>query len=235
MRRPEVASLSAQAIAGQITVTSFEGQLYYIRAADISAVADLPAVPRSTTYTGARAIVFWGSHSLIVRDTASNLQTSINATLAAALSSSYIQFEDQKASGTHGGTFTTGAWRTRDLNTEVSDTDNLASLSSNQVTIQPGTWVLMARAPAHNVSLHKLRLENISDATTIGIGQNAYATGGGTTHSFVSAKATFTTAKIVEVQHRSSATNATIGFGFAATFGVVEVYTQFWAWRIGEA
>ena len=35
---------------------------------------------------------------------------------------------DQKSNGTDGGTATNGAWRTRDLNTEISDTDGICLL-----------------------------------------------------------------------------------------------------------
>lgn len=33
-----------------------------------------------------------------------------------------VILQDQKAQNTDGGTFTSGAWRTRDLNTKVTDT-----------------------------------------------------------------------------------------------------------------
>ena len=41
---------------------------------------------------------------------------------------SYAIIRDQK-SGAHGGTFTSGAWRTRDLNTEVADDDGIVVFS----------------------------------------------------------------------------------------------------------
>lgn len=44
--------------------------------------------------------------------------------------------QDQKSSGTDGGTFTSGAWRTRTLNTTVLNTIGAGfSLSSNQFTL----------------------------------------------------------------------------------------------------
>mgnify|MGYP007000107383 len=41
--------------------------------------------------------------------------------------SSYAIIADVKASNGNGGTFTTGDWRTRDLNTEISDPDGIVS------------------------------------------------------------------------------------------------------------
>jgi hypothetical protein len=51
--------------------------------------------------------------------------------------------EDQKPQNTAGGTFTNGAWRTRDLNTIVSDTDNIISIYYLDFT-SGGTYEIMA-------------------------------------------------------------------------------------------
>ena len=79
----------------------------------------------------------------------------------------YAVIADQKTSGTDGGTFTSGAWRTRDLNTEVTDVDNIVSISSNQFTLQAGTYLIKARATAYDCDRHQLRLRNITDGTTV--------------------------------------------------------------------
>ena len=55
---------------------------------------------------------------------ASNCVTS--AKLATKTFTSHAIICDQKAGGTAGGTFTEGAWRTRDLNTEITDADGIA-------------------------------------------------------------------------------------------------------------
>lgn len=49
--------------------------------------------------------------------------------------------------GTHGGTFTAGAWRTRDLNTVLTNTISGASLSNNQITLPAGKYYVEASAP----------------------------------------------------------------------------------------
>ena len=51
---------------------------------------------------------------------------------------SYAIIADQKSSTTQGGGFTSGAWRTRDLNTEIADADGIVSISSNQFTLGAG-------------------------------------------------------------------------------------------------
>ena len=52
----------------------------------------------------------------------------------------YIILEDQKANGTQGGTYASGAWRTRDLNTEVLDSGGHTSITSNQFRLAVGTY-----------------------------------------------------------------------------------------------
>ena len=72
---------------------------------------------------------------------------------------------DEKSSGTSGGTFTAGAWRTRTLNT-LTDPTSIVSLASNQITLQAGTYLINANCPASSSELHQARLQNITDATT---------------------------------------------------------------------
>ena len=43
----------------------------------------------------------------------------------------FLHIQDQKPQGTYGGTFTAGAWRTRDLNTVLTNTITGASLAAN--------------------------------------------------------------------------------------------------------
>ncbi|RVB00504.1 hypothetical protein EN912_18565, partial [Mesorhizobium sp. M7A.F.Ca.CA.004.02.1.1] len=77
--------------------------------------------------------------------------------------------EDQKASGINGGTFTSGAWRTRDLNTEVRDPYGLISLASNQFTPTVAGWVEWS-APACKIGVHQSRLFNVTDGVEVTAG-----------------------------------------------------------------
>jgi hypothetical protein len=152
---------------------------------------------------------------------------------ATLVSEAYIYIRDEKASGTDGGTFTSGAWRTRDLNTEVSDAGNNASLASNQITLTAGTYRFRASAPAFHVDMHKCRLQNVTDATTIQIGcnGNTLVSSDVMDRSFVSGRFTVIAGKALELQHQCLTTAATIGFGTASSFGVVEVYAEIEFWK----
>lgn len=138
-----------------------------------------------------------------------------------------IILRDEKAQNTAGGTFTSGAWRTRDLNVEVIDTGGYCTLSSNQFTLASGTYEIQAIAPANCVDMHQTRLQNITDGTTTIIGSNAWASSGlyFNTDSLVVGRFTITSTKTFEIQHRCAVTNATFGFGGLSNF-TTEVYTQ---------
>jgi hypothetical protein len=88
-------------------------------------------------------------------------------------------FEDQKASGSHGGTFQAGAWRVRNLNTAVRNTIPGAALDtiSGEFTLPSGSFWIEWSAPAFCVRRHKTRLFNVSDgmAPTDYLGSSEYA------------------------------------------------------------
>jgi len=143
----------------------------------------------------------------------------------------YILIRDEKTQNTSGGTFTSGAWQTRDLNTEVQDDGNHATLSSNQIMLETGTYYFRISAPAYQVGAHQIRLQNISDASTIALGtsQRSGTAEAVVTRSMVSGVVTIAAAKTFEVQHYCQSTNSTDGYGLAANFDT-EVYTiaEFW-------
>lgn len=145
----------------------------------------------------------------------------------------YANFQDQKAQNTAGGTFTSGAWQTRTLNTTQSNTASIASLSSNQLTLAAGTYRVQIKAPAAGVNWHQARLQNITDTTTTLLGTVEEAGGaatGVTTSSWVSGRFTIAASKVFEVQHRCTLTTATQGFGTPGNI-TTEVYTVIEIWK----
>lgn len=153
---------------------------------------------------------------------------------SAKIGTDYILIEDRKSSGTDGGTFNNGAWRTRDLTTEVYDTGNHASLSSNQITLEAGTYRFRISAPAFAVNNHQAKLYNISNSTDIKIGTSSYS---GSTN-FVSSRSevcgefTISVSTLLEVRHRCGTSKATNGFGEKANFGETEIYTTVEFWKV---
>jgi len=148
----------------------------------------------------------------------------------------YVNIQDVKATNTAGGTFTSGAWRTRDLNTIQSDDAGICTLSNNQFTIPPGTYLIDARLPARAVAQHNARLQNITAGTTTLNGSTARtdAAQQSQTDSFVNGRFRIYVATTFEVQHQCSTTLATTGFGNPSNFtSTPEVYTVVELWKIG--
>lgn len=137
--------------------------------------------------------------------------------------------KDVKSGGTDGGTFTSGSYQTRTLNTLTGDT-GFISLSSNQFTLQPGTYHIEGSAPAFRVSEHKSKIRNITDSTDaiIGTVETSGNSDACSTRSFVADTITISSAKVFEYQHRCVTTVTTDGFGNAplSSFGDSEVFSQ---------
>lgn len=150
---------------------------------------------------------------------------------------SYALLQDQKAAGTDGGAAVAGAFNTRVLNTKVSDRDNIVTLAANQFTLQPGTYRIRAHAPGFLVNQHQVRIQNITDATTVAYGAPGWCAGGMGVQdrSFVeTGEFTIAAAKVFELQHRfqvAAAANG-MGVGSQANFGGVNVFGSVEIWKV---
>ena len=151
------------------------------------------------------------------------------------LFASYAKIVDQKAANSNGGGFSSGAWRTRTLNTELWDTGNIVSLSSNQFTLQAGTYYVTWRCPAYSVYRAVSRLYNITDSSTTQVGQVSYASGheDATEQNTVgSARFTISGAKAFEIQHRCQSSNTSNGFGVGTqSWGEYSIFCEVEIWK----
>ena len=146
----------------------------------------------------------------------------------------YILIVDEKSTGTDGGTFTSGAWQTRTLNTIKVDSGGNASLLSNQITLAPGKYRYHISCPAFAVDGHQAKLYNITDAVDIEFGTSMFSGSTDFTgnRSEVFGEFEITVSTVVEVQHQCTSTKATNGFGEKANVGSVEKYSIAEFWRI---
>lgn len=154
--------------------------------------------------------------------------SSFSSTVYKTRTSRTAILKDVKASGVAGGTFTSGAWQTRTVNTQEGG-GSFCSISSSQITLNgPGTYLIKAYSPAYAADFHKCKLYNITDAADEIVGTSEYANAGGGVQSTskLSGEITITSTKVFELQARSSRTEATLGFGRPVSFGVDEVYSQ---------
>jgi hypothetical protein len=149
-----------------------------------------------------------------------------------------LHVRDEKAAGTNGGTFTSGAWRTRDLQTEKTNEISGASLASNQITLPIGTYYVEGYAISDGVMYNKARLYNTTASADLIIGSNSYNGRAGLDfegqgETFISGRFTLAAISVLELQHWCYATNATYGFGIAQDLdSKVEVYSEVKIWKV---
>ena len=123
---------------------------------------------------------------------------------------------DKKASSADGGTFTSGAWRTRDLNTETADPDGIVSISSNQFTLGAGSYLIKFSAPACQVDSHQAKLYDVTGAADVQVGTVEYSGQAGSISQSISigaARVSISGNNVYEIRHRAFSTQATYGLG----------------------
>jgi hypothetical protein len=149
--------------------------------------------------------------------------------------SALLHVRDEKASGTGGGVFTSGAWQTRTLNTVMTNEISGSSLSSNQIILPSGTYYIYAQATGYTVNGNKIKLRNITDSSDTLIGSQVRSDSAANANIpvFVSGRFTIAAQKTFEIQHRCETTRGdSSGFGPAAGFSVVEVYADAQIWKV---
>ncbi len=132
---------------------------------------------------------------------------------------------DQKSSGTAGGTFTSGSFVTRVLNTVVTDPASLVTLVSNAFTFTSGGWIEW-QCPSYNVNVTNTRLYNVTDSAVVEYGSNHYS---GTGANSLGGSAVVS-GKQYRIEHRCQTTKTGNGLGVNTSWGT-ETYTtaKFWS------
>lgn len=139
--------------------------------------------------------------------------------LPSGLQNPVAYIKDVKGSNTQGGTFNSGAWQERDLNTLEQVGGNFVTLASNRFTLPPGEYEIHSKAPARGVvNKHTSRLLS-TDSTIKIVGTSSRAGAGDDyTHSYVDGSFTITEEKTFKIEHQCQTTRATDGFGESSSF-----------------
>jgi len=143
---------------------------------------------------------------------------------------------DEKDNDVYGGTFTSGAWRTRDLN-KISysggygdaSTEKFVTLSSNanQFDLIAGSYLIEWQCPAMMVNYHQSRLNQLGVGATstnqryLNYGTNAYSSSFNDSTMNTTVGVAYTT--IIDtgyytLEQRCYTTNSTDGFGINNDF-----------------
>jgi len=152
------------------------------------------------------------------------------------LFASYALIADQKVKGTSSGTFTSGAWRTRDLNTEIADPDGIVSISANEFTLAAGGYLIKWSAPAKYVEENQTRLYDVTGTAAVAVGSSAFNYTNHPTYicegpSSGFARVTPSSSNVYRIEHWGVLTHATDGFGQYADidteqYTMVEIYKE---------
>jgi hypothetical protein len=138
-----------------------------------------------------------------------------------------LVYEHQAATTVNGGDFTSGAWRTVPLSTEVADTGGHGSIAASVITLAAGAYRFRARVCGYQVGNFQCRLFNVDTAAIIQYGSNttSAAADGCQEYSLIEGRFTLAVSTQLRLEAQCQTTNTGDGFGVANSFGGTEIYS----------
>ena len=189
-------------------------------------ICTITAGTATVSTTGSLALAQNGSGRLVFTAAGTSI---FQADGVATTTPTIAIFNETQSSGTNGGTFTSGSYVKRTLNTTVVNTITSCTLTSSVISLPAGTYQVFATAPATAIDSHQIRLRNTTDSTDIQFGSTSYNLNSANyaqTDSNIQTVFTLAATKDIELQHRCSVTKSLIGLGAACIFGNSEIYSQ---------
>jgi len=138
----------------------------------------------------------------------------------------YIKFTNTQSQNVGGGSTTSGSWQIAVLNTKDNDTANIATLTSNKITLPSGTYQVKSLMPIYygaGSTYGQIRLFNNTDSSVIMYGCPIIAASGLPAFTFLNGLFTISSSKDLYLQYQVSQSQATFGQGNPANFGS-EIY-----------
>ena len=154
-----------------------------------------------------------------------------------AVDAKIMLVEDVKNSGTRGGSSIAGI-QTKDLNSVTHNSITGASLSSNQITLPAGKFLVSGSCPACRSDNHNAFVYNITSSSIALIGGSAFnddAVNVATRSLFIGV-IDLSDDAVFEVRHYTENVSASDSLGKATLYtasGDGEVYTQLYIQKIG--
>ena len=167
---------SSFALSGDITSTNAGAVTIADNAVSLSKMAGL-----------ARGSIIYGDASgdpaALAKGTADQVLKSDGTDIAwgadsGGLYESWALITDEKAQNAYGQTVTGGAWRTREVQTEVYDPDGIVSIASDQFTIGPGTFLIIAHPLEQGGNAAQYRIYDDTNSAQVQLGLSYYGNNG---------------------------------------------------------
>jgi hypothetical protein len=138
----------------------------------------------------------------------------------------FLHFQDRRASGVQADNGVIGGFVTRVINTIVANTLAGASIASNQITLEPGTYEVSINLCRGNYGSQAF-LENVTDGAYSLLGMSSYQHS-----STITGRITITSTKVFRIRHFISSGAGSAGMGNAVSSGQSELYLDGIIWRV---
>ena len=153
------------------------------------------------------------------------------ASSAKGLYKSYAHLSHRENANVQAGGISSGSWVKRPINNEVSDPDGIVSISSDQFTLQAGTYRIQAECIGYDVENQQARIYNATDSSTTLIGLNTkVSSDNDSIGATVVGRFTISGAKTFELQHRVYSTTNTHGRGSYNNYDIDSCYADVEIW-----
>ena len=129
---------------------------------------------------------------------------------------SYAIVAEVRSGTSDAGTLTANTWMTRAINTEIADPDGIVSISSNQFTLQAGTYLIEWSAPAWRCDRHTTRLYDVTNSAARGNATLEFSQDSGSYTQSSSrgfARVTISGATVYKLETKGNVTKTTDGLG----------------------
>ena len=129
---------------------------------------------------------------------------------------SYAIVAEVRSGTSDAGTLTANTWMTRAINTEIADPDGIVSISSNQFTLQAGTYLIEWSAPAWRCDRHTTRLYDVTNSAARGNATLEFSQDSGSYTQSSSrgfARVTISGATVYKLETKGNVTKSNDGLG----------------------
>jgi hypothetical protein len=181
---------------------------------------------------GSGVVAKLGTDGQVFTSTGAGLSQGFETAAGGGKFESYAIIEDKKTANTDGGTFESGDWRVRDLNTEVADIDGIVSIASDQFTLAAGSYLIKWYCTALKVAGHQSKLYDITGAADVAFASVEQATTANISNKSIgAARHVPSGSNVYEIRHRCTGERTGDGFGNSHNLGVesymlVEIYKE---------